>query len=74
MEKKWKKVYNYLSSQSYPGGYDKSKRQNLRRLSSKFKIRGSSTRGAQRILRIHRIPGLMKRRRVSRIRQLHSAL
>lgn len=40
MEKKWDEVYALLSVESYPDGYDKAQRQNLRRYATKFKIKG----------------------------------
>uniref|UniRef100_A0A1A8CCW0 Gypsy retrotransposon integrase-like protein 1 n=2 Tax=Nothobranchius kadleci TaxID=1051664 RepID=A0A1A8CCW0_NOTKA len=36
MEKKWEEIYALISAGSYPSGYDKAQRQNLRRYASKF--------------------------------------
>ncbi|CAI5670301.1 unnamed protein product [Oreochromis niloticus] len=36
MEKKWEEIYAFISAGSYPSGYDKAQRQNLRRYASKF--------------------------------------
>uniref|UniRef100_A0A3P9CHI7 Integrase catalytic domain-containing protein n=1 Tax=Maylandia zebra TaxID=106582 RepID=A0A3P9CHI7_9CICH len=35
--KKWEEIYAFISAGSYPSGYDKAQRQNLRRYASKFK-------------------------------------
>uniref|UniRef100_A0A8C6KZN4 Integrase catalytic domain-containing protein n=1 Tax=Nothobranchius furzeri TaxID=105023 RepID=A0A8C6KZN4_NOTFU len=37
MEKKWEEIYAFISAGSYPSGYDKAQRQNLRRYASRFK-------------------------------------
>ncbi|KAM4567054.1 uncharacterized protein PAE49_010515 [Odontesthes bonariensis] len=40
MEENWTAVHKYLSEGLYPEGYSKSQRQNLRRYSKKFTLRG----------------------------------
>lgn len=40
MEDRYNDVYNYLTELSYPEGYDKAQRQNLRRYASKFSLQG----------------------------------
>uniref|UniRef100_A0A3Q3LEK6 Integrase catalytic domain-containing protein n=1 Tax=Mastacembelus armatus TaxID=205130 RepID=A0A3Q3LEK6_9TELE len=39
MEKRWEEVYNFLSLGTYPSGYSKSQKLNLRRYASKFKVK-----------------------------------
>ncbi|KAG9278135.1 MORC family CW-type zinc finger protein 3-like isoform X1 [Astyanax mexicanus] len=40
MEEKWDTMYEFLAVGTYPDGYTKSQRQNLRRYASKFQIKG----------------------------------
>ncbi|XP_048879105.1 MORC family CW-type zinc finger protein 3-like isoform X1 [Brienomyrus brachyistius] len=40
MEKKWEEVYDFLSLRTYPSGYSKSQKLNLRRYASKFTVKG----------------------------------
>ncbi|XP_057694146.1 uncharacterized protein LOC130917077 [Corythoichthys intestinalis] len=39
MEEKWDEIHNLLFTGSYPEGYDRSQRQNLRRYASKFHLK-----------------------------------
>ncbi|KAG1924860.1 gypsy retrotransposon integrase-like protein [Pimephales promelas] len=52
MEDKWEALYNLLSVGSYPSGYDKSKRQNIRRYALKFNLKdGELFYGSKRVIK-----------------------